>query len=136
MRIRLAALALVSVLLAAGCPAKQAIEQPQDAGMTAEQLQREKILADAMRGLQCPGGTRRVGDEPPAGFETWCEKTEGVREGPYRAWHPDGTKSVVGQYLGGQRDGDWAEWYQNGQRKNESVCRRKHFGTPAATITA
>lgn len=117
MRSGLTALALVSSL--AACPAAPPPPKPVDAGMTEEQLRREQILADALQGLQCPAGTRRVGDEPPAGFEVWCEKGEGVREGPYRAWHKDGTKSVVGQYSAGQRDGEWAEWFENGQRKTE-----------------
>lgn len=119
MRRHLIVLALLSPLASAGCPSKAEQQQPGDAGMSDEQLQREKILNDALQGLQCPAGTRKVGDEPPAGQEVWCEKSEGVREGPYRAWHKDGAKSVVGQYVGGQRDGQWAEWYENGQRKNE-----------------
>lgn len=131
MRTRIAALALLWSLTL-GCPARNTDVTPADAGMTAEQLQREQLLADALKGLQCPAGTRRVGDEPPAGFEVWCEKAEAVREGPYRAWHPDGTKSVVGQYASGQRDGEWAEWFENGQRKTEISYQK---GTPEGRFT-
>lgn len=131
MRTRTAALALLWSLTL-GCPARTTDLKPADAGMTAEQLQREQLLADALKGLQCPAGTRRVGDEPPAGFEVWCEKAEAVREGPYRAWHPDGTRSVVGQYASGQRDGEWAEWFENGQRKTEISYQK---GTPEGRFT-
>ncbi|MBI1944161.1 MAG: hypothetical protein HYS27_00625 [Deltaproteobacteria bacterium] len=110
---------LTLAVLAAACPKPPAAPSAADAGPSDEDLRRERILDDALKGLLCPSGTRKVGDEPPIGQEAWCEKGEGVREGPYRAWHKDGTKSVVGQYLAGQRDGAWAEWHANGQRKNE-----------------
>lgn len=123
---------LLGASLLAGCPSKPQASVVADAGMTDEQVRRERILNDALQGLQCPAGTRRVGDEPPAGFEIWCEKAESVREGPYRAWHPDGTKSVVGQYADGQRDGPWAEWFENGQRKTDITYQR---GVPEGRFT-
>ena len=132
MRPRLTALALASLLGSGGCPAPREAEGPVDAGLTEEQRLHERLLTDALRGLQCPAGTRRVGDEPPAGFEAWCEKAECVRQGPYRAWHKDGTRSVVGQYAEGQRDGEWAEWYATGQRKNEMGYQA---GTPNGRFT-
>ncbi|OGQ21701.1 MAG: hypothetical protein A2138_20955 [Deltaproteobacteria bacterium RBG_16_71_12] len=124
-------LALVA-LMALACPKEAAAPVLVDAGASEDELRRERILDDALKGLQCPAGTRKVGDEPPVGQEAWCEKGEGVREGPYRAWHKDGTKSVVGQYLVGQRDGAWAEWHPNGQRKNEMSYRE---GKPNGRFT-
>jgi len=72
-----------------------------------------------MKGTQCPAGTTRMGAEPPEGKEAWCEKSGGVKEGPYEAWHDDGTKSISGAYKDGQRDGPWVLWHENGQRKQE-----------------
>lgn len=119
MRQLLIALALISLVGSTGCPAKVEVPMAIDAGVSEDQLRREELLNQALQGLQCPAGTRKVGDEPPAGQEAWCEKGASVREGPYRAWHKDGAKSVVGQYVDGKRDGQWAEWHANGQRKNE-----------------
>ncbi len=110
-------------LLGAGCPKATNVAATMDAGKSDEDLRRERLLDQALKGLQCPEGTRKVGDEPPAGLEAWCERDGGVRHGPYRAWHDDGAKSVAGQYQDGQRDGDWAEWHVNGQRKNELSYR-------------
>lgn len=114
----LRSLALLA-MLATACPQTVTVKTVADAGANEDEQRRERILDDALKGLQCPADTRKVGDEPPVGQEAWCEKGQGIREGPYRAWHKDGTKSVVGQYLAGQRDGAWAEWHANGQRKNE-----------------
>lgn len=119
---RLFGLALVA-LVAVGCPTTTAAPEAVDAGKSDEERRRERLLDEALKGLQCPQSTRKVGDEPPAGLETWCEREGGVRHGPYRAWHEGGAKSVTGQYRDGQRDGAWAEWHANGQRKNEMSYR-------------
>ncbi len=113
----------LAALMAAACPKTADAPATADAGKNDEDLRRERLLDAALKGLECPPGTRKVGDEPPAGLEAWCERDGGVRQGPYRAWHEGGAKSVSGQYVEGQRDGAWAEWHANGQRKNEMSYR-------------
>jgi hypothetical protein len=81
-------------------------------------------LQDALAGSACPPGTRKVGAEPPDGFEAWCERPappgeKPVRHGPYEAWHDNGVKSVSGAYVEGERDGAWTLWHRNGQRHQE-----------------
>ncbi|HEX6883485.1 MAG TPA: toxin-antitoxin system YwqK family antitoxin [Planctomycetota bacterium] len=39
---------------------------------------------------------------------------EWVREGGWRAWHPDGKPWEEGAYRGGEEEGPWRWWYENG----------------------
>ncbi len=92
--------------------------------------------------VTCPDGAPPVG-QPPA--ETFCQRSEGTRHGPYVRWHPDGSVRIEGSYrdgrqhgqwteydrggrplqrgnlVDGTRQGAWAEWYNNGNRRFQ--CR-------------
>lgn len=118
----LAALIVAVVAAAAACPkptAPKAVVEA-DAGLAPELQQK---LDEALAGHGCPPGAKKVGAEPPAGSELWCEKApggEGARHGRYRKWHDDGRKAVEGDYVDGAQDGVWTEWYPDGQRKSET----------------
>ncbi len=81
-------------------------------------------LAGACRGgaierPPCPHGTQAMGQPPPDGDETWCQKIVGgepVKEGPFVLYRPDGSKMMQGSYRDGKQDGEWTMWYDNGQR--------------------
>ena len=38
----------------------------------------------------------------------------GVLDGRYRAWHEDGTPRLETRYSDGEPDGDWEEWWPDG----------------------
>lgn len=63
----------------------------------------------------CPPGTRADGRRDAAELEVWCTDGAGVRQGPYERWSADGIRLESGAYAGGERDGDWAWWYDSGR---------------------
>jgi Flp pilus assembly protein CpaB len=77
------------------------------------------------RALPCPAGTKPVAGIPggakwnPLRMPGWmvlCQKRDGTRHGPVRAWHRLGKGLLLeGQYEAGQRIGRWRSW------DNESV---------------
>jgi MORN repeat variant len=69
----------------------------------------------------CPPGTQAMGQPPPAGDETWCQKMvngEAVKDGPFILYRPDGSKMIQGYFHDGRQDGEWTLWYDNGQKKS------------------
>lgn len=44
---------------------------------------------------------------------------DGTKEGPYSAFHDDGSKKSVGTYLHGNRTGAWVDYYANGKKSLE-----------------
>jgi len=42
-------------------------------------------------------------------------------EGKFLSWHPDGNPHVIGQTHDGEVDGEWMEYYSNGQLMAESI---------------
>ena len=104
-------------------------------------------LAAGPRPLECPPGTTRAGDPPPAGNAEWCERPgpdgKPRRHGPSReyyevdlvrveatwadgrlhgSWvelHRDGTRAVEGQYREGEKDGRWVYRYESGRVEEE-----------------
>lgn len=76
------------------------------------------VAARASAPLACPGDARRVEARPPAGPEEWCERPgadgRAVREGPYRAYYPDGRLKVEGRFAAGRKTGRWTYWHGNG----------------------
>jgi antitoxin component YwqK of YwqJK toxin-antitoxin module len=67
----------------------------------------------------CPPATQAMGQLPPEGQETWCQKIvdgQPVKEGPFVLYRPDGSKMMQGTYKDGKQDGEWTMWYDNGQR--------------------
>jgi hypothetical protein len=66
----------------------------------------------------CPPGTKQMGEGPPDGSETWCEKTvdgKAVKEGRFTLYGPDGQKTLEGIYHAGKQTGEWRSWYDSGQ---------------------
>ncbi|MFY2559304.1 SAF domain-containing protein [Corallococcus terminator] len=70
-------------------------------------------------GLVCPKGTRRVDGVPGGaqwrslmpGWVAYCEKPDGRRHGPLRAWHRMKPElEQEGAYADGQRTGVWKSW--------------------------
>ena|SRR5208282_264375 len=69
----------------------------------------------------CPPGTQVMGEPPPNGQETWCQKIingEAVKDGPFTLYRPDGSPMMRGQYHDGKQDGEWTLWYDNGQKSS------------------
>ena len=46
---------------------------------------------------------------------------EGKASGLFQGWYVSGSKSVLGSFKLGQRDGDWTWWYENGQKQTEGA---------------
>jgi hypothetical protein len=103
-----AALALVAL---AGCPPKTT------SGPTIDKQTAPPPIA-------CPTGTKAVGAAPPVGFVAWCQgildgSGRVVKHGPEMTWHPDGSKSGLGQYDRDRRHGYWQTWYPDGSPKTQ-----------------
>ena len=66
----------------------------------------------------CGAGLRMAGGRPPAGDALWCERErDGVKHGPYVAWHPNGNVADRGHYADGRRQGAWTRYWQSGGRR-------------------
>ncbi len=87
---------------------------------------------------ECPEGMDKVGDKSVAGKETWCRSAdgsnaqwtelqsdgkarrqmclfrEGMAEGTYLAWFPNGKVWIEGVYRGGEKAGKWAQYSEEG----------------------
>lgn len=75
---------------------------------------------------ECPSETVRLGAEPPAAFEEWCERIgpdEGIRHGWYSKWHSNGRPAEAGEYRDGLRVGVWTRWYPNGSKRVQMEFR-------------
>lgn len=44
---------------------------------------------------------------------------EWVADGPFLAWHPDGTLRAEGGFRGGEQHGPWRQWHANGRLGSE-----------------
>ena len=44
---------------------------------------------------------------------------EGLKNGLYQEWYPDGKLKRKGKYLNNTQVGDWTTWYDNGQKSSE-----------------
>src|SRR5262249_15633457 len=66
--------------------------------------------------LRCPGGAVLTHGQT-LGVETalWCEKTGGIKHGPFIEWYPNHQKKTAGEYLEGHRQGPWSFWNPDGQ---------------------
>ena len=72
--------------------------------------------------INCPGGTKLLGELPPDGYEQWCaRKSDGqsVRHGGWIAWHTKTRKKALGQYDEGIESGHWQGWHENGAKEWE-----------------
>ncbi|QBI52222.1 toxin-antitoxin system YwqK family antitoxin [Streptomonospora litoralis] len=45
---------------------------------------------------------------------------QGVEDGPWQRWYPDGTKRVEGRYRDGAAVGVWREWHPSGVLAGET----------------
>ena len=73
-------------------------------------------------GQSCPDGGELRGQAPPDGALAFCVNSEGVKDGSYAEWFQleefeAPIKTVSGSYRDGQRDGDWAWFFQDGAPK-------------------
>ncbi len=71
-----------------------------------------KLLKRAMRPfpLACPQNAKRKLRESYAGLFEWCEDSDGIRQGPARAWFSTGIYLLYrGQYADDEKIGDWIE---------------------------
>ena len=66
--------------------------------------------------FRCPAGASQRGGPPPEGAEMWCQRKDGVRQGPYRRFPPGsepageeqvGPGVVVGEYHEDRQHGAW-----------------------------
>ena len=64
----------------------------------------------------CPEKAKIEGKAPPEGLEQWCESKGGVRNGPYKKWHKNGTKRVEGNFLNGKSDGVFTSYSPDGEK--------------------
>ncbi len=69
----------------------------------------------------CPDGARLVGAVPPEGFEVWCERSDGTRDGVHVRWHTNGREAFEGHYEDGVLEGEVTEWFPSGRRWRETV---------------
>ena len=44
---------------------------------------------------------------------------DGLKNGLYQEWYPDGKPKSKGKYLNHTQVGDWTYWHENGQKKSE-----------------
>lgn len=79
----------------------------------------EKKGPPEAEGFACPAGTRGVQGVPGGskwtnlfpGWVAFCQKPDGTRHGPWKAWHRLGSGLVEeGQYEDGKRTGAWKHW--------------------------
>lgn len=69
--------------------------------------------------INCPEGTLLKGDPPPKGKTLGCESSDGVKEGPFRVWHTNGTLAEEGSYLHGKLNGKMTSWSAQGKKLAE-----------------
>lgn len=66
--------------------------------------------------LRCPSGTvlahgRTMGVESTV----WCERSNGVKHGPFLEWFENHQTKSTGEYVDGHRQGQWSFFFPNGQ---------------------
>jgi hypothetical protein len=67
--------------------------------------------------ISCPPGAQLMGAMPPNGSEVWCQKNVAgrqVKDGPFIAYGPGGSRMIQGTYRDGVQEGAWSLWYENG----------------------
>ena len=104
-------------------------DEPEKAVATKE-LEKDSDVSKSVRptvaGIaKCPEGTTLAGAAPPQGLGQWCERNGGffgrsVRIGPFMRWHPNGARSVQGNFVNGKPDGLFINWYPDGRKAQET----------------
>lgn len=82
----------------------------------------------------CPCGTIRKSERTTYPYPktrhgeiVWCERTGGVKHGPWRETWPTGKPKAEGRYDAGKRDGVWIEHDLDGWKAERSEYRRGKF---------
>jgi hypothetical protein len=71
--------------------------------------------------IVCPEKTELKDVRPVSGGRTmWCEKKNGVREGPWVEYRADGSKAAEGRYERNRRQGRFTWWHTNGKVLEET----------------
>ena len=70
--------------------------------------------------IECPVGTKLVGNAPPTGNRQFCmnEETE-LEQGPWRFYFPNGRIQREGNYHGGRKHGRFTKWNHSGIKTSE-----------------
>jgi hypothetical protein len=67
--------------------------------------------------LHCPRGTTITqGQTRGVVSAIWCERTGGVKHGPFIEWYENHQKKSAGEYLESRRQGPWVFWLPGGQQ--------------------
>jgi hypothetical protein len=63
-----------------------------------------------------------------------CPFVDGVLQGEFQAWHPDGKSWLVGRYDGGKLAGLWQQWSESGSKVADGEYRdgKLIMGAPVA----
>ncbi len=66
----------------------------------------------------CPSDTAPIGSQKTGQFICAYQDSNGmvIRHGPFKEWHPNGQRSVEGQYDHGKQVGRWTYWDENGKK--------------------
>lgn len=76
----------------------------------------DRMPGDPTAPVVCRAGTEAVvRPGPGGGTESLCLDASGKPDGPYRAFHANGTRAIEGWYLAGQQTGTWRLWDDQGQ---------------------
>lgn len=81
--------------------------------------------------ISCPEGTALETGQSAKGSEQWCAR-DGVMNGPYIRFHPNGIRAAKGAHLNNQQDGDWIWWHDN---KKEAYKGKYVRGKPTGAWT-
>jgi antitoxin component YwqK of YwqJK toxin-antitoxin module len=73
--------------------------------------------------LACPADTHVRSTSAARSREEWCERSSGTRHGPYRSFL-GAERASAGQYVDGEKDGPWMQWYPDGALSQEEVWNR------------
>lgn len=79
-------------------------------------------VARAAGTLDCPPGTQQGTAQRGGSGEAWCERPGSnprVLDGPFVAWHANGTVAVRGEYRDGRPSGAWRSWHPAGAQSGE-----------------
>lgn len=80
--------------------------------------QQPVILPDGIE-VECPAGTALAGDKRTS---AWCEKPDGTRHGPLRAWdRATGRLLQATRYVDGVEHGLRQRWHDNGRLQSRSA---------------
>src|SRR5512134_3784033 len=71
----------------------------------------------------CPAGSERRQEYVGDGYATACWTPAGLKEGPYRIVHVNGTLVADGHFEANRPAGSWTTWYSNGQKQDEGAYR-------------